>query len=111
MNWSTALAGRIVKEILVDQQKTIGNNVLKRTDVIQIVKRVKRDLDLTSNRTKFDHKFISTDELVAEVVVDIEADLQVEATYFMISFRKAQIIVTVDLLLVKKSGSWVSKLL
>ena len=61
------LAGINDKEIMKEQENSMGDNALKLIVVFEIVKRVKEGADLTDNRGKFDHKFMRTEELVEEV--------------------------------------------
>ena len=88
---------------------------MKRTAAYEIVKRVKEDGNLEDNRGKFDHKFVRSPELIAEVKAAIEADRRVElrslAEDFMVSYGTMQTIVTDDLKMVKKSARWVPRLL
>ena len=83
--------------------------------LFQIVMRVKEDGNLEDNRGKFDHKFVRSPELIAEVKAAIEADRRVElrslAEDFMVSYGTMQTIVTDDLKMVKKSARWVPRLL
>jgi len=110
-----AMAGCHPKEIIEEQQKAMGDDALKRTAVYEIVKRVKEDGNLEDNRGKFDHKFVRSPELIAEVMAAIEADRRVElrslAEDFMVSYGTMQTIVTGDLKMVKKSARWVPRLL
>ena len=66
-----AMAGCHPKEILEEQQKAIGDDALKRTAMYEIVKRVKEDGNLEDNRGKFDHKFVRTPEMIAEVTLPL----------------------------------------
>ena len=110
-----AMAGCHPKEILEEQQKAIGDDALKRTAMYEIVKRVKEDGNLEDNWGKFDHKFVRTQEMIAEVKAAIEADRRVGkrslTENFMVSYGTMQTIITDDLKMVKKSARWVPRLL
>ena len=103
------------KEIMKEQEKTLGQNALKHTSVSEIVKHVKEGADLTDNHGKFDHKFVRMEELVGEVKEAIEVnclvDLHTLANDFMVSYGTIQKIVTDDLNLVIKLASWMPRLL
>lgn len=110
-----ARAGCSAQEIIDEQQRAYGEAGLKKSQVYDILKAVKKGENMTNMRGRSNSRPVRNDELVSAVESAISEDRRLQiaqlATLLDTSTTTIHRIIHEDLNLVKKSARWVPRLL